>query len=83
MHSREPGCPRRQHLHLEQLDERRGAEPQAVVLEERLLFERFQIGGEQSLRGFRAGSVLPLDKNNQVFTLAVSSVGNFSRRSAR
>ncbi len=32
------------------------------------IFERFQIGGEQSLRGFRAGSVLPLDKNNQVFT---------------
>ena len=32
------------------------------------IFERFQLGGEQSLRGFRAGSVLPLDKNNQVFT---------------
>ena len=32
------------------------------------IFERFQIGGEQSLRGFRAGAVLPLDKNNVVFT---------------
>ena len=32
------------------------------------IFERFQIGGEQSLRGFRAGAVLPLDKNNTVFT---------------
>jgi outer membrane protein insertion porin family len=32
------------------------------------IFERFQLGGEQSLRGFRAGSVLPLDKDNKVFT---------------
>jgi outer membrane protein insertion porin family len=32
------------------------------------IFERFQLGGEQSLRGFRAGAVLPLEKNNQVFT---------------
>ncbi len=32
------------------------------------IFERFQIGGEQSLRGFRAGAVLPLDKKNTVFT---------------
>ncbi len=32
------------------------------------IYERFQLGGEQSLRGFRAGSVLPLDKNQQVFT---------------
>ena len=32
------------------------------------IFERFQLGGEQSLRGFRAGAVLPLQKNNQVFT---------------
>ena len=32
------------------------------------IFERFQIGGEQSLRGFRAGAVLPLDKNKTIFT---------------
>ncbi len=32
------------------------------------IFERFQLGGEQSLRGFRAGSVLPLGANDQVFT---------------
>jgi outer membrane protein insertion porin family len=32
------------------------------------IFERFQIGGEQSLRGFRAGAVLPLDKNHTIFT---------------
>lgn len=32
------------------------------------IFERFQLGGEQSLRGFRAGSVLPLDKDQRVFT---------------
>jgi outer membrane protein insertion porin family len=32
------------------------------------IFERFQIGGEQSLRGFRAGAVLPLTKDNHVFT---------------
>ena len=31
------------------------------------IFERFQIGGEQSLRGFRAGAVLPLKDNNEVF----------------
>ncbi len=32
------------------------------------IFERFQIGGEQSLRGYRAGSVIPLQDNDQVFT---------------
>jgi len=32
------------------------------------IFERFQIGGEQSVRGFRIGSILPLGPNNQVFT---------------
>jgi outer membrane protein insertion porin family len=32
------------------------------------IFERYQIGGEQSIRGFRVGSVLPLTANNQVFT---------------
>ena len=32
------------------------------------IFERFQLGGETSLRGFRTGSVLPLKKNDQVFT---------------
>ncbi len=32
------------------------------------IFERFQIGGESSLRGFRTGSVLPLRENDQVFT---------------
>jgi outer membrane protein insertion porin family len=32
------------------------------------IFERFQIGGESSLRGFRTGSVLPLGENDQVFT---------------
>jgi outer membrane protein insertion porin family len=33
------------------------------------IFERFQLGGEQSLRGFRAGAVVPLHKDtNQVFT---------------
>ena len=32
------------------------------------IFERFQIGGESSLRGFRTGSVLPLRDNDQVFT---------------
>ena len=33
------------------------------------IFERFQLGGEQSLRGFRAGAVVPLQKGtNQVFT---------------
>lgn len=32
------------------------------------IFERFQLGGEQSLRGYRAGSVLPLDKDDRLFT---------------
>ena len=32
------------------------------------IFERFQLGGEQSLRGFQTGSILPLKPNNQVFT---------------
>jgi outer membrane protein insertion porin family len=32
------------------------------------IFDRFQIGGEQSIRGFRIGSILPLKANNQVFT---------------
>jgi len=32
------------------------------------IFERFQLGGEQSIRGFRAGSILPLDKDNRLFT---------------
>jgi len=32
------------------------------------IFERFQLGGEQSLRGFQTGSILPLQKNNQVYT---------------
>jgi outer membrane protein insertion porin family len=32
------------------------------------IFERFQLGGETSLRGFRTGSVLPLSENDQVFT---------------
>src|SRR5262249_61711192 len=32
------------------------------------IFERFQIGGEQSMRGFRAGSIIPLDEHNRVFT---------------
>ncbi|MEX0878581.1 MAG: outer membrane protein assembly factor BamA [Thermoanaerobaculia bacterium] len=33
------------------------------------IFERFQLGGEQSLRGFRVGAVVPLHKDtNQVFT---------------
>ena len=32
------------------------------------IFERFQIGGEQSLRGFRAGAVLPLTDDKRVFT---------------
>lgn len=32
------------------------------------IFERFQLGGEQSLRGFRTGSVLPLTDDDQVFT---------------
>jgi outer membrane protein insertion porin family len=32
------------------------------------IFERFQLGGEQSLRGYRVGSILPLQANNEVFT---------------
>ena len=32
------------------------------------IFERFQLGGEQSIRGYQTGSILPLQKNNQVFT---------------
>lgn len=33
------------------------------------IFERFQLGGEQSLRGFQVGAVLPLKpKTHQVFT---------------
>jgi outer membrane protein insertion porin family len=32
------------------------------------IFERFQIGGESSLRGFRTGSILPLTDNDQIFT---------------
>jgi outer membrane protein insertion porin family len=32
------------------------------------IFERFQLGGEQSLRGFKSGSILPLDKDDRVFT---------------
>jgi len=33
------------------------------------IFERFQLGGEQSLRGFKAGAVLPLHEGtHQVFT---------------
>ncbi|MEO8432172.1 MAG: outer membrane protein assembly factor BamA [Acidobacteriota bacterium] len=32
------------------------------------IYERFQLGGEQSLRGFKAGSIIPLDKDQRVFT---------------
>lgn len=32
------------------------------------IYDRYQIGGEQSIRGFRVGSILPLQANNQVFT---------------
>jgi outer membrane protein insertion porin family len=32
------------------------------------VFERFQLGGEQSLRGFRAGAVIPLTAEDRVFT---------------
>ncbi|HMA18200.1 MAG TPA: BamA/TamA family outer membrane protein, partial [Thermoanaerobaculia bacterium] len=32
------------------------------------IFERFQLGGESSLRGFRTGSILPLKGNDQIFT---------------
>ncbi len=38
------------------------------------IFERFQIGGETSLRGFRTGSVLPLKENDQVFTDEVGRI---------
>ena len=38
------------------------------------IFERFQLGGETSLRGFRTGSILPLKKNNQVFTDAAGRI---------
>ncbi|MGH9366655.1 MAG: outer membrane protein assembly factor BamA [Thermoanaerobaculia bacterium] len=38
------------------------------------IFERFQLGGEQSLRGFRTGSILPLQENNQVFTDEVGRI---------
>jgi outer membrane protein insertion porin family len=32
------------------------------------IFERFQLGGEQSLRGYQSGSILPLQADNKVFT---------------
>ena len=33
------------------------------------IFERYQLGGEQSIRGFRAGAIVPLKKpSNEVFT---------------
>jgi len=32
------------------------------------IFERFQLGGEQSVRGYQTGSIFPLKANNQVFT---------------
>jgi outer membrane protein insertion porin family len=32
------------------------------------IFERFQLGGEQSIRGYQTGSIFPLKENNQVFT---------------
>jgi outer membrane protein insertion porin family len=33
------------------------------------IFERFQLGGEQSMRGFQQGAIVPVDpKTNQVFT---------------
>jgi outer membrane protein insertion porin family len=31
------------------------------------IFERYSIGGEQSIRGYAIGSIIPLHKNNQVF----------------
>lgn len=31
------------------------------------IFERYQIGGEQSVRGFAIGTIVPLHKNNQIF----------------
>ncbi len=38
------------------------------------IFERFQIGGESSIRGFRTGSILPLKDNDQVFTDEVGRI---------
>jgi outer membrane protein insertion porin family len=38
------------------------------------IFERFQLGGESSLRGFRTGSVLPLGDNDQIFTDEVGRI---------
>jgi outer membrane protein insertion porin family len=32
------------------------------------VYQRFQLGGEQSIRGFRQGQVVPLKENNEVFT---------------
>jgi outer membrane protein insertion porin family len=32
------------------------------------IFERFQLGGESSIRGFRTGSILPLKDNDEIFT---------------
>jgi outer membrane protein assembly factor BamA len=32
------------------------------------VYQRFQLGGEQSIRGFRQGQVVPLKPNNEVFT---------------
>jgi outer membrane protein insertion porin family len=32
------------------------------------VYQRFQLGGEQSIRGFKQGQVVPLKENNQVFT---------------
>ena len=32
------------------------------------IFERFQLGGEQSIRGYQTGSILPLQEDNKVFT---------------
>jgi len=39
------------------------------------IFERFQLGGEQSLRGFQQGAIVPVDpKTKQVFTDSVGRV---------
>lgn len=38
------------------------------------IFERFQLGGEQNLRGYKAGSVVPLKENGQVFTDSVGRI---------
>ncbi len=38
------------------------------------IFERFQLGGEQNLRGYKAGSVVPLKENEQVFTDSVGRI---------